>query len=318
MRPVPLVELTRGDHAESWHHGWLVVVDARGRVLEAHGDDVALYARSSVKPFQALPLLETGVALSPAQWAIACSSHGATEAHLAVVRSLLERGELNEAMLGCGPHWPLDEATAEAMRARGKHPRALHSNCSGKHAGMLLACRLNGWPLEEYWKPEHPLQRSIGHALARWALLAPEAMSVAVDGCGVPTWRLPLSALARAFSGLGTAIELAPLARAMAAHPELVASQGRFDTILMEALGGTVLAKGGAEGVHAGVCRSSGVAWALKIADGNRRAVSPLVVGLLRRHRGLEPGEEAALLEWAAPVLRNAAGTGIGTVRSLV
>ena len=327
-----LAEVTRGSVVESMHHGAWVVVDASGAVVQSCGDpEWAILPRSSLKPFQAIPLLEAarhhGWRMEPREWAIACASHGGTPHHLHWVESLLERVDrqrtvqLGSAVRGrardcllCGKGWPLDEPTAEAMRREGAEPTPLHHNCSGKHAGMMLAAAASGWDLETYHQGGHPLQVSLVEAIARFAGERP--FIGGVDGCGVPAWVLSLRGLATAFARLGTDVELEPLRKAMQGHPELVASPGRFDTDLMRLLPGRLVAKAGAEGVHAGVDPVTGLAWALKIADGNRRAVSPVVMALLTKHGILEPGLEEGR-RWAEVPVTRSDGTPVGVVRAV-
>lgn len=320
MIPVLLAEATRGDWVESLHTGWAVVVDAHGHVIEEMGDEVEVFARSSLKPFQAMPLLLSGAAdrlgLTETELAIACSSHSGTERHVAEARSLLRKAGVDPALLHCGAHLPLDEPTSERMRCAHEAPTALHNNCSGKHAGMLAVCRDRGWDLASYHRLDHPLQQEIRRHLADLTGLAPEALSAGIDGCGLPAWRLPLRSLAVAFSRLHEDPRLERLELAMALHPELVAGSGRFDTLLMEACGGRLVAKAGAEALHAGCDRESGLAWAVKIADGNRRVIPPVVLALLARHGLLDEAERMALAPFAEPVLVNHAGTRVGCLRS--
>jgi L-asparaginase II len=200
------------------------------------------------------------------------------------------------------------------MRRDGAEPACLHHNCSGKHAAMMLASAGAGWEVETYAEPGHPLQVAIGEGLARFAGERPFVGGV--DGCGVPAWVLSLRGLATAFAALGHSPELAPLRQAMQEFPELVASTGRFDTDLMHLLPGRLVAKAGAEGVHAGVDPVTGLAWALKIADGNRRAVAPVVMSLLTRYGILEAGTSEGR-RWAEVPITRADGTPVGVVRAV-
>lgn len=320
MIPVLLAEATRGDWVESLHHGWAILVDAHGHVVEEIGDEVEVFARSSLKPFQAMPLLLSGAAdrlgLTEAELAIACSSHSGTERHVALARSILEKAGVDPGLLHCGAHLPLDEVLAERMRCNHEAPTALHNNCSGKHAGMLAVCRDRGWDLASYYRFDHPLQQEIRRYLAEVTGLSPERLVAGIDGCGVPAWRLPLRSLAVAFARLVSDPRFERLEVAMAQHPDLVAGAGRFDTVLMEACGGHLVTKAGAEALHAGCDRTSGLAWAVKIADGNRRAIPPVVLSLLDRHGLLAASERTALAPWQEPILVNHAGTRVGTLRA--
>ncbi|MBO9542787.1 asparaginase [bacterium] len=316
-----LAEVTRGDWEESWHDGWAVLVDAEGRVLEAHGEPGTVFVRSALKPFQAIPLVKSGAAarlgLSVAELAIACSSHSATPEQVALARSILDKAGVSPDMLRCGAHPPLHEPTAEAMLCRGEAPTALHNNCSGKHAAMLAMCKDQGWDLETYDRLDHPLQVAIRHAIADLTGLAPESLTAGIDGCGVPAWRLPLTSLAIAFSRLVRDPALVPIAEAMATHPGLVAGPGRFDTLLMEAVGDRLVAKAGAEAIHAGADRTTGLAWAVKIADGNRRAIPPVVVAMLAK-RGVLDATAEAIAPLALVAVKNRRGETVGSIRAAI
>lgn len=322
MRPACLAEVVRGTWVESLHHGWAVLVDGEGQVQEALGEQALVFARSSLKPLQAMPLLSSGAAdrllFTDEELAMACSSHSGTERHVALVRAMLAKAGVAAHLLRCGAHPPLHEPAAERMRLACEPASALHNNCSGKHAAMLAVCKVKGWDLETYDQPDHPLQRAIRGAIARFAGLEASSLQAGIDGCGVPAWRLPLESLAQALSRMTRDASGARLLAAMARYPELVAGPERFDTRLMTAAGGRLVAKAGAEALHVGVELATGRAWAVKVADGNRRAIPPIVVSLLRRHQVLRPEEVAALGDQLEPNLTNHAGTTVGYLRAVL
>jgi L-asparaginase II len=237
------VTVRRGGVVESLHR-----VHVRSSAGEQYGDDLRCFLRSSLKPIQAVPLLEGYDDLADEELAIACASHQAEPAQLDAARKLLARAGAAVDDLENGP---------QEGRPEGK----LGHNCSGKHAGMLASCRAHGWPLHEYRSPEHPLQRRVA------ALVG--GGDVAVDGCGVPTFAMPLSRICEVFLRTPPAIRLA-----MAARPDLVGGAGADDTDLMRARPGWY-AKRGAEGLF---CVSDGdVAWTLKVEDGASRALRPVL-----------------------------------------
>lgn len=322
----PLAVATRSGAIESWHLGHLVVVDAAGATLLSRGtptDDV--YVRSAAKPIQALPLWLTGAqaafALPPAALAVAMASHSGEDVHRAAVQELLDRAGVEPGQLGCGTHMPYHEPTAEALRRAGAAPTPLHCNCSGKHAGMLAVCRHQGWDLASYREPEHPLQRLIRDLFAELAGVPAAAIGHGVDGCGAPVWRLPLVGLARAFARLGDPTGLRPeLAAAMraagatlAAHPRLVAGEGRLDTDLIAAGEGTLVSKIGGEAVHVGAWLGGGPGWAIKVGDGNRRAIGPALARAAALV-GRPLPEEPRLARHLQPEVRNNHGEIVGHV----
>jgi L-asparaginase II len=235
------VTVRRGGAVEAVHR-----VHVRSTAGDAYGDDFHCFFRSSLKPVQAIPLLEGYDNLGDDELAIASASHQAEPAQLEAARKLLARAGASVDDLENG----LQEG-----RPDGK----LGHNCSGKHAGMLAACRAHGWPLHPYRSREHPLQQRV-------AALVGDA-EVGVDGCGVPTFALPLSRMCEVF------LQTPPRIReAMAARPELVGGEGSADTELMRARPGW-FAKGGAEGLF---CMSDGTdAWTFKVEDGASRALRP-------------------------------------------
>jgi len=324
----------RGGLAESHHFAAAAVVTPDGRLVARLGDpSFATFVRSSAKPFQALPLLEAGGAerfsLEDADLALVCASHAGLPQHVDGARRLLERGGFTVADLQCGAHRPLDAVAADALDAAGETPTPLHNNCSGKHAGMLLACRLLELPTDGYLDPEHPLQRRIRRRLALFAGVGEEEPGVAVDGCSAPTFHLSLVAAARAYAAL-VAPELSPpvaaagaalaaacrrLVGAMTSCPEQVAGPGRFTTRLMQTTGGRILGKEGAEGFYGiGVRGPVALGVALKIADGGERARDGVVLDLLRQLGVLSHDEFAALEDLRRPLLRNHRGLEVGDV----
>jgi L-asparaginase II len=243
------VTVRRGGGVEAVHR-----VHVRATDGTARGEDVHCFFRSSLKPIQAIPLVEADADVTSDEIAIACASHQAEPAQLAAVRKLLARAgaEIDD----------LENGTQDG-RPDGK----LGHNCSGKHAGMLAACRAHGWPMHPYRDRGHPLQRRI-------AELVGPADDVAVDGCGVPTFAMALSRMAEVFARTP-----ARVADSMRAHPELVGGQRSADTDLMLALPGWI-AKGGAEGLFCALS-PEGIGWTFKTEDGSTRALRPAIGQML-------------------------------------
>ena len=324
--PAPLAHVLRSGEVESLHLGWLVVLDADGRVLAQVGDDAAIYTRSSLKPLQALPLIATGGAerwgLTPEELAVTAASHAGSRMHRATVLSLLTKAGLTPDQLACGTHMPYDDEAARELICRGEPPTLLHCNCSGKHAGMLALAKHMGWPTEGYHLLEHPVQQAVRDVVLAVTGVSPDALIHGIDGCGLPVWRMPLSRLAQGFARLGRPETLPErwreparrIVEAMAEHPERVSGPGRFDTELMRLTQGRLVGKGGGEAVHAGIVREHGWGWALKVADGNRRATPPAILDVLERLGGLTAEDREALARWKRPELRNNRQETVGAI----
>lgn len=324
MRPggQPLtVSAGRGALRESTHRVHAVVADAAGHIVGSWGDaGRPTVLRSAAKPFQTLPLVADGAAdhfgFSEREIALCCGSHNSEEAHLAAARSMLAKAGVEEALLVCGPHPPLRRERERELAAAGTPLTSIMSNCSGKHAGMLALSAFHSWPLEGYEHPAHPVQLRMRRELARWARCDPRAIPSAVDGCGVPTFAIPLRDLAGAMARLVVAAEGggAPgrVIGAMVSHPFMVAGTGRLCTRLVEVERGRVLAKTGAEGVYAAADRERGLGVAVKVEDGAWRAAAPALLAVLARAGILSPGSTRALAEHAEPPLTNTVGDVVG------
>jgi L-asparaginase II len=327
--PIPLVQVRRAGHVESLHRGHVAVVDAAGQLVARGGEPgLLIYPRSAFKPFQALPLVETGAfarsGLGLDALALITGSHAGTDAHAALAAAILRAADATPDDLGCGTHAPFDRATADALRARGEAAGPLRHNCSGKHAGMLLLARFLGAPLPGYTLRDHPVQRKI---FERFEALVGEPFrdaEPAVDGCSAPNPRMPLATLAFAFALLGRGVDapgsalpaLAVIRDAMRAHPECVAGEGLLDTVLMRALPG-VVTKIGAEAVHAVAIPDRGWGIAIKVEDGGERALGPATAAVLESLGVLGPADRERLGGIAAKALKNHAGLDVGEIRGV-
>ncbi len=267
---------TRSGLEESVHHGAGVAIDASGNIAAAIGDaDLVVYPRSCLKPMQAHAMLGLGLGLTDAQAAAACASHDGSQLHLDVVRSILARYDLAESDLDNTPARPGGAVARAAARIAGVEPSSLQQNCSGKHAAMLATCRVNGWSIDDYLEPDHPLQTAITAGIES---LGAAVRHVGIDGCGAPTHAMTLNELAGAFAAL--AAHGSPIARAMSSHPALVGGPTRDVTLWMQSVP-SLVAKEGAAGVMAAGL-ADGRAIAFKIADGSDVARQAVVPAALR------------------------------------
>jgi L-asparaginase II len=324
---VALVEVTRGGRVESEHRGAVAVVDVHGKLIAQAGDvNLVSYLRSSAKPFQLLPLVESGAAdrfgLTSAELAVIAGSHSGEPRHVAAVQSILNKIGLREEALQCGIHVPFSAAAATVLRAEGREPATLHNNCSGKHAGMLAQAIDRGLSTRGYLDPQHPVQITIRQRLAELGGLTFDEIGVGVDGCSAPCFAMPLHAAALAFARLAAARDnsLYRVARAMLDHPEMVAGEGRIDTDLMRAVPNRLVSKGGAEGYHGmGLIQPDGSAWgiAIKIADGDgKRGGHPVIIEVLRQLDVLDDAALAQLQSYRAWPVTNHRRLEVGEVRA--
>lgn len=318
------VRVSRGDETESVHRVDAVLVGRSPGEEARFGDpDRLAFWRSAFKPFQALPLVEDGVAgalgWSSRELALAAASHAGTPVHVELAAAMLASAGLSPDDLECGAHPPYDRESAEAVLREGGQYGPLHNNCSGKHAGMLALAAHHGWPTRGYIEAEHPVQARIRESLGRWLDVEPDSLDWARDGCGVPTAFLSLRQMARAYARLGRAAaagEEAPtrIVGAMTRHPELVGGPDRAGTRIMRAAGGRLLAKEGAEGVFCAAAPGQGWGLALKVADGAGRAAAPALLAVLAALDLATPGELEALEDVARPSVRNVVGVEVGVV----
>jgi L-asparaginase II len=323
-----LVEVLRGGRVESRHRGAVAVCDVAGSDVFTLGDVAApVFPRSAVKALQALPLIESGAAdrfsLTPAEIALACASHSGAPIHAETALAMLRKCGRDVAALECGVHWPLAVEASRDLAARGAKPSALHNNCSGKHAGFIcLSCAVGRDPAG-YVTPEHLVQREVKAAIEDVTKTRLNADSRAIDGCAIPTYAMPLRALAHGFARFGAGDGLAParteaarrIRLAVAAHPSSVAGAGRFDTAIMEALGARAFVKTGAEGVYCAAFPELGFGAAIKCEDGAGRAAETAMSAIIARFLPLDAKENTALAGRLTPSLENWNGVKVGEIR---
>ena len=332
--PNPILLRTfRGAEVETWHRGCWALVDSAGTVLESAGAvHEPIYARSTVKSMQAMPLVESGAAdrfeFEAADLALALASHDGEAIHTERVARILARLDCGFEDLQCGAHPPTSRERRDELKSLGQTPTALHNNCSGKHAGFLALAKHLGQPLASYLDSEGEVQRLVRQALGEISGIDLNQLGTAVDGCSAPTFRLPLVSLATAFARVSdptgedqgaptfstqrrTACER--MLAAAAEFPELIAgTRRRLCTDLLRASGGRLFPKIGGSSVYAVGLRDAGRALVVKIDDGAGRALASVVVRLLARFGWLSQAELEQLNEWTDEVLCNWAQREVG------
>ena len=319
------VVATRGGVVESRHRVHAAVVDARDCLVAGSGEARRFtHWRSCAKPFQVMPLLQSG-GFDDLHWgddelALACASHGGEPEHVAIAERMLSALGLEEGDLACGPHEPLSNRGAKLLREAGERPTRLHNNCSGKHAAMLACAHTSGWPMYGYERPSHDVQQCCLTSVAEWTGLAAGDIGIAVDGCGVTEFALPLEHMARAYSRLARAATGESgmpqrVVGAMQTRPFLVGGSDRFDSILIEESEGRIVSKIGAEGVHSAAVLDQGIGVAVKVEDGSQRAQFPALVRLLQLLDALPEQLSPRLEEFLRRQIRNTRGESVGEIR---
>jgi L-asparaginase II len=330
MRLTLEVIVWRGSIAESRHRVLVAVCDQHGNLV-AGSDEAGRVTtfRSAAKPFQLLPLVERGHAerfrFSEEELAVMAASHTGSARHVALVEGILARIGLDASHLACGYHEPIDRESRVALQLHPERRSPVYNNCSGKHAGMLALALGEGWPTRGYQEAEHPVQRLMRETVAQVCGMKAADLQVAVDGCSVQVFALPLAGTARAYAVLATARPgagpregaLARIRDAMRGHPWVVGGEGRLSTVLMERAPGLV-AKGGAEGLQCVGWLERGLGVSVKVEDGGNRAVGPATMAALESIGALSEAERAALADRRSTPLTNHAGLTVGRVEAVV
>jgi L-asparaginase II len=277
---VVLAQLVRSGLIESAHSGYLIIIGPDGSELLTLGDvDAEMYPRSAIKSLQAAAMVRIGLELNDEQLALVCASHGGTDRHQAVALEILKSAGLKESDLQNTPDRPLDRKARIAFGA--KPATSLAANCSGKHAGMLATCAVNGWEIKTYREANHPLQIAIANEIEE--LTGKSINRISVDGCGAPLFSMSTRSIAVAARKMRIESDSVfnRVVSACLKHPEMILAEGAFDTRMMRAVPG-LLVKGGAESVMlASLADGSAIAW--KISDGANRANGPMMKAALAK-----------------------------------
>lgn len=315
----------RGDIIESKHEVHIAVVDYKGNLLKFTGDvSNEVYARSSMKPIQAIPIVETGAAdtyeFSDTDLSLCTASHNGEPMHTNRVLSMLKRGGMDDSYLRCGTHNPRWEPTFKELIVNGKEITPLYNNCSGKHSGMLATAKKMGESTEDYYLANHPVQQRILKVVSEMCEYPIDDIEIGIDGCGVPVHGLPLKNIALGYArlvrpeGLGGKREEAikRITKAMTTAPEMVGGTERFCTDFMKAGKGRFIGKAGAEGVYCIGDFETGIGIAIKVADGNIRAAYPAAMEVLVQLGLLTEEHYEPIKEYHRPKLLNTRNEVIG------
>lgn len=338
-----LIQITRGsydnaDAVEVVHRGSVAVVSGDTEVLHALGDvRHSAHLRSTAKPFQLLPLLKRKInkkaGLDDGDLALLMSSHSGESEHIARLRVVMQKLQVDETELLCGVHEPMSGAARRALLLASNKAGVLHNNCSAKHCAMVATARSIGPEGASYIDASHPLQREIASLLLEISGASPKEIGFGIDGCSAPTFIMPLFRIATLYAKLAQSgssnygDELKLLFSAGTSNPFMVAGTKRLDTVLMQVARGTVFAKTGAEGVYAMAVRpcdkyKSGLGLAIKVDDGDNtnRARELIALSLLIKLGVLSESElrsNSLLSEILDGKIKNYRGIETGHMRSV-
>ena len=328
MESPVLASVFRGTTVESIHRGHVVIMDGDGTLISSIGDpETITFFRSAAKPFQAMPLIDSGAAeaygFEEPEIAMACASHSGQRRHVELVAGMLERIGISESDLRCGTHMPFFEPEAHRLIREEKPASVLHNNCSGKHAAMLAVAKHRGWETSNYETNEHPLQQEILRIVSEYTETPDAEIPIAVDGCAAPNFAVTIAAMARGFTNLVSPAAGATARRivsAMINYPELIGGSGRLDTVIMQAAPEQIVSKVGADGVWlCGVLPNDkfpkGLGIALKIEDGDDYLSRPVVAVELLRSLGVLTDSD--LPDLAPMPVRNRRGDVVGRVEAV-
>jgi L-asparaginase II len=328
--PPILAELTRGGIVESAHRGWIAVARPDGTLLAHVGDpERVTFARSAMKPFQAVPLVQSGAVerfeFGDAQLAISCGSHQGEPRHRETVAGMLGRIGLPPSAMRNGIDEPWNAHHFEVAARGDRDEQQLGQNCSGKHAGMLAACVASGYPVDSYDDIDHPHQRAIRKVVSQFWDVAPDDLVVGRDGCTLPAYAAPLRNIATGWARIADPDgapaahrdAISRIADAMGREPFMVAGTDQLNTVLMETTSGRILAKDGAEGVLCMAIRNQGLGVTIKVEDGSFRSHGVIALKLLRQLNALSQDEDDRLAKAFSERLESNREHHVGDMRAV-
>ncbi len=325
MDPIDVL-VRRKDTVEAVHKVYAVAFEGEKRVAVFGDPHWKTYWRSTAKPFQAIALVHSGAAdrlgVTAEELAIAAGSHAGSARHVGIVDGMLKKGGLTPGHLQCAPHEPFDRTEARRLCREGRDPTTLHSNCSGKHAAMLLTAQAIGQSLDTYTDPSHPVQLMIQQILSEATDDPAIGETVVSDGCGAPIWASRLEDVARAFQKWATGNfaygeASRRIFQSMIDYPDMVAGVGHWNTRLIEELKPHFAGKGGAEGLFGGAF-ADGRSLAVKVLDGQHRATPIAVTALMERLGWLSSLEKERLADLMETPLTTLSGKQVGIIRPAV
>ncbi len=321
------VEVSRGSGVESQHQVIAVVVDENAVPVFYWGDiDHLTFPRSAIKMLQALPLMESGAAdafgFEDKHICLACSSHRGEKKHILGITEIMKKTGISEDQLFCGGHLPAHEGSAHELIRQGILPTSIMNNCSGKHCGIIATCLHFKENPAGYAEYTHPAQVRIRKALSEVMGFDHEKASYGIDGCGIPTYAVPLQNLAVGMRALinSKENELRKIAakrilQAVRSEAFYLSGSDDFTSDIIQKTQGRCIIKNGAEGVFCGVIPDKGLAFALKAEDGASRAAQAATVFLLQKLGIFDEENLISLKKYIEPKVKNWKDLDVGHIR---
>jgi L-asparaginase II len=322
-----LVEETRAGLVENVHTGIICGVNEKMKgIYQVGNSDHKVFFRSAAKPIQALPLFLTNIiekyGLTEQEAALFAASHRGETYHIRALESMLNKLPVEEDNLYCPPSYPLNIVPREEMIRAGKRKRRMYHNCSGKHAGFISLCRELGYPIEGYWKENHPLQEQIIQILSMLSEVPVSKINIGTDGCGVPVFAIPLRNMALTYlklacpdliKDLQLRNAVSKLTSIMNKQYSMIASDNFICSVLLEDK--NIVAKGGAQGVYCFGLRNERLGFALKVVNGSED-VWPNIVASILEQIDYKHKETIQRLRYLKPsIVKNDAGIEVGTIK---
>jgi len=325
------IQIRRNEVIESRHEVMAIMMNHKDEVLQKYSnsaDDFGqqVFPRSAVKFAQAIAFVQSGAiekfGLGEKHIAIACASHSSEKFHTELVSDWLKRMGEGASSLECGPHYPSHEETLHQMIKAGEKATPLHNNCSGKHSGMIAASKVLGFESKSYSHYDHPIQKRIRNILSEITDFDFEKSKWGVDGCGIPTYAIPLQVIAKMMSALlpqrkdhPYVTEAEKIVQAIQKYPEYISGTNEYCTEIVKVTKGKILAKTGAEGVYVALDVKRGLSLVLKARDGQSRASRAALLWFLRKQDWISDDEFNSLKNIGLPPIRNWAGLSVGDIQ---
>ena len=306
----PAVLVYRGDNIEAVHYVFIAVVNSDGKLTHFWGDpNEAFMTRSSIKPFQLMPLILSGAAdhyqFTQKELAIMASSHNGTDEHIEIVKSILKKAGNSAEMLKCGCILPLGMEAINAYPINNEHKDPLRHDCSGKHAGFLALARFMGDDLDDYLNPDNKSQKMIRETIAEFCECNIVREDYGIDGCSAPNYPMSLVKMAEAYRKLaaGEAVNsklqdaTVKIKEAMLGYPELISGENRLDFELASLFPQNIISKIGMESIEGIGFVEPNIGIAIKIHDGHIRALGVVCVEVFKQLGLLKSAENLSTIE---------------------